>query len=136
MTLPARCRALAPAADMDRKAAAIDRQTYGRTDGRTLERYINPAVRAVSVMTMVTTTVMIGTVMRCWPRRCRSWLLLTSPAAAAAADLCVAFVTHWLLVLAITWRCLAATSTAWISSALKSTLQRHTTPDRSVVVIT
>jgi len=37
LTLPARCRALPPPADMDRKAAAID-GTQGQIDGRTPER--------------------------------------------------------------------------------------------------
>ena len=35
LTLPARCRGLAPAVDMDRKATVIDGQTDGRTDQRT-----------------------------------------------------------------------------------------------------
>jgi len=42
MTLPARYGALAPATDMDRKAAATDGKDR-RTDGRTPERYVDPA---------------------------------------------------------------------------------------------
>jgi len=45
LTLPACCCALALAADMDRKAAAID-GTDRQTDGRTPDRYYEP--RSVS----------------------------------------------------------------------------------------
>ena len=42
LTLPAGCCAVSPAADVGRQAAAIE-GTDGRTDGRTLDRYIEPA---------------------------------------------------------------------------------------------
>ena len=49
LTLPARCRDLAPAVDMDRKATVIDGQTDGRTNGRTFDRHIDPAPHTVQV---------------------------------------------------------------------------------------
>jgi len=42
LTLAARCCALAPAADMDLMADAID-ETGRRTDGQTPDRYMDPA---------------------------------------------------------------------------------------------